>query len=252
MRNHHKLTLIFASGLLLASCGHTLQSESGLYNVKLERTVKVPVKGFWTWGKGNPYANQKTGSIYIHPLDVSRVQKEYPDLAPIFQIQMQDYTVQAIAKSLRELNAANNTNWVITTNPAQADVCINMALVHFSAQRPGLGVAAKVGSVFAPVPGVGTVVGSVASGDICIECTMRDTKTGQLLMAFKDENRKKARIYSSAAYSRSGNADLNLKEWAQDMADIIRGTAFDRIGNGTYRDRLNERSSVGSMIDGSF
>ena len=36
------------------------------------------------------------------------------------------------------------------------------------------------------------------------------------------------------------------------MADIIRGTAFDRIGNGTYRDRLNERSSVGSMIDGSF
>lgn len=252
MKKHHKLTLILANTLLLGSCGHTLQSESGLYNVQLERTVKVPVKGFWTWGKGNPYTNQKSGSIYIHPLDVSRVQHEYPDLAPIFQIQMQDYTVQAIVKSLRELNAANKTNWVITTNPSQADVCINMALVHFSAQRPGLNVASKVGSLLSPIPGVGKVVGSVASGDICIECTMRDTKTGQLLMAFKDENRKTVRLYSKDAYSRSGNADANLKEWAQDMANIIRGSAFDKIGTGTYKGKIEERSAVGSVIDNSF
>lgn len=252
MGTFHKLAIVAIGGILLSSCGHTLQSESGLYNVSLERNFKMPVKGFWTWGKGNPYAHQKTGSIYIHPLDVSRVAKEYPNLAPLFQIQMQDYTVQAIAKSLREINAANNCNWTITTNPAQADVCIHMALVHFRAQHPGVGVAASVGSLLSPIPGMGTVVGSMAAGDICIECTMRDTKTGQLLMAFKDENRKKAHLYNKEAYSSTGNADINLKEWAEDMAKVIRGSAFDQIGDDTLRAKIIERSTFRAVIDRVF
>jgi hypothetical protein len=54
-------------------CRHTLKSESGLYDVKLERSMKVGVDGVWLWGKGNPYANQKSGRVYIAPMNVSHV-----------------------------------------------------------------------------------------------------------------------------------------------------------------------------------
>ena len=50
----------------LCSCiQQQLVSESGLYDVKLERNLKAGVDGGWTWGEGNAYSKQKNGAIYI-------------------------------------------------------------------------------------------------------------------------------------------------------------------------------------------
>ena len=106
MRRLSTLPLLGLCSLLFVSCQNRLQSESGLYNVELQHNIKVPVKGYWTWGKGNPYASHRTGRIYIHPMDISKIRKSDPEAAPIMAMQMQDYLTQAIAAALQEANKA--------------------------------------------------------------------------------------------------------------------------------------------------
>ena len=242
MRRIIPLFLYALISFLIVSCQQRMQSESGLYNVTLQKNIKVPVNGYWTWGKGNPYAGKKDLRIYIHPMDVSRIMKKDPEAAPVMAIQMQDYMVQAIAAAINDANAANKTNISITTTPSEADVCIHTALVDFRCQRPVLKTANAVGGSFVNIPGFSNVMGYISNGNIVIECTMRDTRTGQLLMAFKDANRKSVRIYHKEAYSYTGNADANLKEWAAMMAKVIRAAAYDKLGNSTLQKKIEERS----------
>lgn len=241
MKKEIQLVTIAAACFVLASCGHTLESESGLYPVELKHIRKLPVDGIWFHGKGNPYAEKREGRIFVNPLDVSRVRNQYPDMTRVMAYQMQDYVVQALAETLQELNAANNCHWELTTTPAEADMRIDMALVHFRPQRPGLHIlSAVMGQAPKAIPGVSTVIGHVTEGDICIECTMRDCRTNELLLAFKDSNRKKARIYKAEAFRREGNADVNLQAWAKDIARIIRASGHDRLGDKTLQQKVND------------
>lgn len=219
----------------------TLKSESGLYDVKLERHAKAMVDGVWTWGGGNPYNKQKQAAIYIAPLDISKVEKAQPKLAPLMVPQMHDYVVSEVSKSLKESNEANGTQWLLTGDASKAAVRVDMALVHFRPQRPGLRMLSSIGGYFVKVPGVSDVVGSFAEGDICLEMTIRDAKSEQLLMACKDSNRKTARLISADAYSRHGNADVNLRYWAHRLAYLIRLGARDKLGEGTLSEYIKNR-----------
>lgn len=242
MRRLFILSQLSLCSLMFVSCQNRLQSESGLYNVELQHNIKVPVKGYWTWGKGNPYASHQSGRIYIHPMDISKILESDPEAAPVMAIQMHDYLTQSIAAVLKEANVANGTDWRLTANPAEADVCIHTALVDFRRQRSALKALNAVGGTFIDIPGVSDVMGYIANGNVSIECTMRDTRTGQLLMAFKDANRKKIRLLNKDAYSYTGNADANFKEWAAALARVIRASAHDKLGNSTIQNKIEERS----------
>ena len=228
--------------LLITACQNTLKSDRGLYNVELQRNIKVPVDGYWTWGKGNPYEAQKSGRIYIHPLDVSLIMQDEPEAAPLMAIQMQDYMTHALVATLRESNSANDTDWKLTANPAEADVCIHTAVVKFRKMRPVINTINTVAGSFIDVPGASQFIGIIGAGNITLECTMRDARTGQLLMAFKDSNRKAVRLYNKEAYSYTGNADVNLKAWAADIAKVIRASAQDRLQHSTLQQKLEEKS----------
>lgn len=106
------LTLVtLLSCLLMVSCAQrNMISESGLYNVTLHEKLKAPVDGIWTWGKGNPYLHQKSGYIYIAPLDVRLAAAEHPDMAPLMRPQMHDYMIQAFVEMLKDANKKNHTN----------------------------------------------------------------------------------------------------------------------------------------------
>lgn len=246
---HKSLTIVTATLLLVtAGCRHTQESESGLYNVRLERSVKAGVDGIWLWGGGNPYANQKSGRIYIAPMDVSHVSGADSRLLQLLQIQMYSNMVTDIGTALTESNKANGTDWKLTDNPAEACLRIDTALVHFQPQRPGVRLLSGILEIFSPLPGAGSVAAHFGEGDVCLECTLRDTRTGQLLAAFKDSNRKKARLYTAEAYSRTGNADVNLQEWAKRLGYLFRECGLDRLGkSGTIRQRLNERSVIDTI-----
>lgn len=236
------IATLAACSLVMVSCQHNLKSESGLYNVELKHNPKVLAKGVWTWGKGNPYAHQKSGKIYIYPLDVSKVRNKHPDTARVMVVQMHDYMVQALVKELKDLNSANHTQWSLTTNPAEADLCIRTAIVKFSPQKPNLKVVSTIGNTVGSVPGVSKILGIIADGNIVIEGTMRDARTGQLLLAFKDANRKTVRLYTEEAYSKTGNADANLQEWAKNISTVVRLSGFDKLGNSTLQKKAEERS----------
>ena len=230
--------------LLCCSCSavRTLDSESGLYDVKLTRNIKAQVDGGWTWGGGNPYAKLKKAFIYISPMDISKVEKDQPKMAPLMVQQMFDFMVHEVDSALREVNAANGTDWKLTDDPKQATVRVDTALVHFRPQRPFLRLLSSVGGYFVKVPGVSDVVGRFSKGDICLEMTIRDAQTGKLFMACKDSNSRNASLISSEAYKRSGNADVNLEHWAKRLAHLIRISAYDKLGNRTLQEYLDEMS----------
>lgn len=246
MNNRILSVLLLLVVLLISGCRHTLESESGLYEVSLERNYKVPVRGLWLWGGGNPYAHQKTGKIYISPMGVSHVKDADAHMLQLLRVQMYSHMVTGIGASLRDINKKNGMNWKVTSNPAEADVRIDTELVHFKPQRPGLRIVSAVAS-FTPIPGLSKIAAYIGEGDICLECTLRDSRSGQLYAAFKDANRKKARLYTAEAYSADGNADVNLREWAEMLGRVIRECAFDRLGNGTLKEKIENRS-VGEAI----
>lgn len=227
--------------VVLSSC-RSLDSESGLYDVKLNHNFKIPVDGGWTWGKGNPFSGQRAGSIYVAPMDISLVEKSEPEYAPLLRAQMHGYIVMELSDVLAEGNRNNGTNWRVTDNPNGADIRVDVALVHFKPQRPGMKLFSTFGGSLVKVPGVTNVVGHLAEGDVCIEATVRNNRNGELLMAVKDSNRKKARLYTAEAYSRVGNADVNLRAWAHKLAALCRESFPDKLGNTTLKRKLEERS----------
>lgn len=250
MKHYVTLLILLLGSMLFVSCSHkTLTSESGLYNVTLNEHLKSPVDGMWTWGKGNPYLKQKSGFIYIAPLNISMVAKEHPNLAPLMRPQMHDYMVQAYANMLKDANAKNGTNWQLTFNPAQANVRIDMALVAFEPQRPKLRLVGELLGFMAPVPGIGRVVGKFSKGDITIEATIRDCKNNQLLMALKDSNRKSTRLYSAEAYTKEGNADVNLRSWARMLAHICRLAWYDELGTSTLQEKFKDYTYLEAIKD---
>ncbi len=229
---------------LLPSCSlveQRLKSESGLYSVPLSLNLKVQVDGIWFHGEGNPYEHQKSVVFYVAPLDVSLVEEDYPELAPAMVEQMHDLMKRELTKAFTDANRANRTQWKVTEYPDEADVRFDLAVVSLKTQRPGLHIAAKVLGFVAPT-GVGDAVELIAKGDITLEGTIRDNRNGHLLMAFKDSNRAKMRLYHKKTYSRTGNVDANLQLWAEKLALLCREGAHDRLEDGTIKEKVDNRS----------
>ena len=240
-------TLALAA-LLLTSCGSSLESESGLYDVELKHSIKVPIDGWWSWGKGPVFKDKKSGYVYIAPLDISLVQEDEPELSALLVPQMHDYMVAYLTRVLDEANKANHTRWKITTDPSKADFRMNMAVVSLRPQRPVLRWLFFVGSFFSPIPGTGTIAGKFTNGDICIEFTIRNNRTGELLYAMKDSNRATTRLYKSEAYNSEGQADKNLQIWAQKIARLVRFYTSDKYSNQDISDLVNNTSVVRALF----
>ncbi len=238
---------------MLASCvSQNLTSESGLYDVKLSHTYKAAIDGAWTWGKGNPFAHQKKGAMYVAPLNVDAIRKNHSELATSMVGQMHSLIKQELSQAFAEANAANHTQWGLTDNPAQADLRVNLAVVSLRTQNPGLTVASTVVGTAASIPGLSTAVGQISKGDITIEGTIRNNHNGQLLVAFKDSNRAHLRFYHKDTYRKTGNVDANLKEWAEGLAKLCREGAYDRLGDGTMIDKVENRSWWSALIEHLF
>ncbi len=229
--------------LMFCSCmSQQLQSESGLYDVQLIHTAKVPVDGIWIRNESSPAPRQAEGHLYIAPLQVSAVQDDYPKLAPLLVEEMRRLLTTKMEKALADANAANQTQWTLTDDPSRANVRIDLAVVSLKTQKPWLHVFSKVIGLFAP-RGVGDAIDFIAKGDITLEGTIRDARSGQLIVAFKDSNRAHLRFYHKDTYRRTGNVDANLRLWARKLAAFCRDCACDRMGNKTLRERIEGRST---------
>lgn len=235
--------LLLLCCLSFASCvmQQQLQSESGLYQVPLSRSLKVAVDGYYV--RPNPESEPlpKKGTIYVAPMDVSHVRGSADECLPAMQQDMHRYLCTEIAAALKE--TCPNGEWTLTNDAEHATLRYETALVRFRPQRPLLRGAAMLASPFIEIPFVTKAVKKFAKGDICIEGAVRyQQKTPVLVAAFKDSNRASAAFYESAAYRPTGNAEVNLRIWAKKMARFIYAEAIMSRQGKSFEQVLEERS----------
>ena len=246
MRTIRTLLPALAAACLLSHCTN-LQSETGLYDVQLRRSAKVSASGFWLEGDPSRYRNIKRGTVYIAPLDVSRIQTDEPEAAALLQEKMGEYMQESITNALATINKEMNCRWTITPKPQGATLCIKLAVVSFTPQHSAARWLGAIGSFFSPVPGTGNLVEHLTTGRIVVEATARDGKTHKLLMAFKDHNHRNPRFYEKDAYTSEGVALTNLKEWAHEMGRLlIAGSTALRKGTSVEK-MLEEESFLHSV-----
>ncbi len=241
------LFIAVATVLSVASCQRNLNSESGLYSVPLTHTYKADVDGFWISDQPNPYAKQRSGFIYMPPLQVGIMKKDHAEMAKLLQDQMHQHMVDEMSASLAKMNKESKINWQITQSPSNADITIELAVVKFKPQSPIVKVLNAIGGWFINIPGVSNVVGKYAQGSICVEGVFKDARTGKTMAAFKDANRKSVRLYHKNAYEQLGQADENMKLWAKRIANVIYATHFDSSGRVTLGEQIEDRS-LGDVI----
>lgn len=236
VKSLHLLLLILLS-TLVCQCT-TLQSESGLYDVSLERNIKLDVKGSWFTDTPDPNIQQQEGSLYIAPLDIRLVHEEEPELSTILQQKMGEYLQESISTTLQE----TQSNWNIVAIPETATLRIDLAIVHFRPQKPLLNLTGQIAGHFSPVPFIGDAVETIAGGDIVMEGTIRDVKTGELLVAFKDSNRKKGRLYDGSMFTKLGPAEASLKSWAYSLSQLIMAGKYAAETGKTVKELIKDES----------
>lgn len=224
--------------LMLTSCGHTLKSESGLYDVQLESSYKLPVKGIWLSGKAVHYTQRPKGRVYVAPLNIDAIVNDDPEAAHEMKQMMSTYMKEYLSKSFAEIRNANHTDWDITESEAEADLRVDIAIVHFKRQRPFLRIFSEAASNWSPVPMTSSLTAPLSEGDICIEMTIRDAGNHELHMALKDANPGKPRYFREAAYKSYGNGIAAMRLWALKLALIIREAAADRGKGRTLKQRV--------------
>lgn len=240
--------------LMLSSCSQQrdlLLSKSGLYDVPLESSYKIPLKGYWVSDEPIHFKNIKRGEIYVAKLDTSLIKDKYPTIAEHLCASMQIYMHEDLNKTLELHNEKNKIQWHVSDNRQEAEICIEIAVVKFKMQKPILKFISTIGGYFMPIPGVSSVTDYIAAGDIVIEVSVSDAKTKQLYFAFKDKNRKSTRLYSKHAYSRDGAADANLKYWSQFIAKIIYSGKANADGKLSFKGMLDSRKS-GDLVKDYF
>ncbi|MGN0865317.1 MAG: DUF3313 family protein [Akkermansia sp.] len=230
--------------VLVSSCSSALRSESGLYDVTLHRSLVSGVDGGWLPQQRLQPTTPEKGRIFIAPVRTTSI-AESPYAAKLAE-DLHRYTCEYLEAALQEANAANHSDWHITPDKEQADYRIDMAIVRFHRQYAATRAAAHVFGWFSPIPGVSSVAEWLAKGSITLELTIRNARTGNLLLAAKDTNPTDARLYSTKTYSATGQAEANLRYWAQELAQLCRDSAADRLGERSLREMLHERGLRGA------
>ncbi len=241
MKYVHLLLFIFCCSILSSCNTVNLSSVSGLYKVPLQSSFNVALAGYWAADKPNPYAGKKGGTIHVAPLDVSLVTKPYPQLAPKMVPYMRDQMMLKMNGMLAQSNGANNTRWRLTSSASGADIRIKFAVVALRPHQPVVGVVTDALAFVTP-GGIGSLVGMATKGNIVLECTIQNGRTGQMLLAFKDANRASLYAYHKESYQENGNVYANLRVWADSIAELCRESFFDPTKQGTLRQRMEDRS----------
>lgn len=216
VKNNLPILIFLLLSALLCQCT-SLRSESGLYDVPLERNMKLDVKGSWFTDTPSTDTRQKQGTLYIAPLDIRLIQEDEPELSPILQQKMGEYMQEGVSSALQE----TQSTWSVATTPEKATIRIDLAIVHFRPQRPVMNLAGHITGYFVPVPFVGDATQAIAGGNIVLEGTIREVKSGRLLAAFKDSNRKNGKLYNGSMFTKLGPAEASLKSWAYSLSQLI-------------------------------
>ena len=115
----------------------------------------------------------------------------------------------------------------LATTPRADSVTLELALIELNPTSPK-GNAVKTGLKFVvgPVAGLGSYF---TQGNIAIEGKLRNTRTGELLFEFADNQSDKMTFYSVRDFQPYGHATHTIKDWARQFEEFTRTRAHERV-----------------------
>lgn len=116
--------------------------------------------------------------------------------------------------------------------PGKNSITLELAIVELNPTSPK-GNAVKTGLKFVvgPVAGLG---GYFTKGNIAIEGKLRDSRTGELLFQFADNEADKMTFYSLRDFRPYGHATVAVQEWAQQFELFTRTPGSYRIPDSRF------------------
>ncbi|MDB6120561.1 MAG: hypothetical protein JWO08_4342 [Verrucomicrobiaceae bacterium] len=115
----------------------------------------------------------------------------------------------------------------LASKPNPESVTLELALVELNPTSPK-GNAVKTGLKFVvgPIAGLGSLL---TAGNIAIEGKLRNTRTGELLFEFADNQGDKMTFYSLRDFRPYGHATHAITEWANQFEEFTRTPANVRV-----------------------
>lgn len=162
---------------------------------------------------------------YLRPVKKSLPRKEI-EMGSIErrEAEMADYLRNEFGRAFLRSPAPR---YRLARTPSKDSITLELALVELNPTSPK-GNAVKTGLKFVigPLAGLG---GYFTKGNIAIEGKLRDSRTGQLLFEFADNEADKMTFYSLRDFRPYGHATVAIQEWGQQFELFTRTRANYRI-----------------------
>ncbi|MCE9609164.1 MAG: DUF3313 domain-containing protein [Chthoniobacter sp.] len=239
MNISHLSSLALATALAIATTGCST-SSSGL------KAKTVPTSAFLDHGSSmRPHRERAPfNAVWVSPkfeavranyrgINIAPVNTHYlravdrPLVTMLEGPKAKDRPVAASAEVLRQafvaaFRDAPGGRYQLTSGRGPAVLSLELALVELNPTNV-VGNAVKYGA-----PG-GSVVAPATKGNCAIEGKLKDSRTGELLFAFADNEHDKFGIVSLRDFSSYGHARSTMKDWAKQFAELMRTPASHKV-----------------------
>ena len=189
-----------------------------------ERLVRRPdtFPVHYTWMDTNAVEKADFKCVYVAPFDLSYLRKgngydEWRD-----KVAGLDSAIAELGEYGRNafIQAFKDRKIPVVDDPKTPHTAIfEFAITGFVPTRAEIEVVGFVGGLFCPVPGVGLVADCLASGEMALECRVRDSATKEVVLMFADAEGEPKALLQFAKYTYTAAAKINLKRIARDVAE---------------------------------
>ena len=189
-----------------------------------ERLVRRPdtFPVHYTWMDTNAVMKADFKSVHVAPFDLSYLRKgngydEWRNKGTGLEGAIADlgeYGRNVFIKAFKDRKIT-----VVDDPKTPHTAVFEFAITGFVPTRAEIEVVGFVGGLFCPVPGVGLVADCLASGEMAIECRVRDSATNEVVLMFADAEGEPKALLQFAKYTYTAAAKINLKRIAKDVAE---------------------------------
>ena len=189
-----------------------------------ERLVRQPdtFPVHYTWMDEAAAKKADFKSVYVAPFDLSYLRKGNGYDEWRNKVAGLDDAVTELGEYGRKafIQAFKDRKIPVVDDPKTPHTAIfEFAITGFVPTRAEIEVVGFVGGLFCPVPGVGLVADCLASGEMALECRVRDSATGEIVLMFADAEGEPQALLQFAKYTYTAAAKINLKRIARDVAE---------------------------------
>ena len=189
-----------------------------------ERLVRQPdtFPVHYTWMDTNAVMKADFKSVCVAPFDLSYLRKGNGYDEWRNKVAGLDDAITELGEYGRNafIQAFKDRKIPVVDDPKEPHTAVfEFAITGFVPTRAEIEIVGFVGGLFCPVPGVGLVADCLASGEMSIECRVRDSVTREVVFMFADAEGEPQALLQFAKYTYTAAAKINLKRIAKDLAE---------------------------------